>query len=116
MDPTIGAMHFIIAGRDESAEEAFIGAALHFHSIECAIMLGCENYDFGHGDEPYKFGYGAVAKRLQYFSIRRPDPSEGKIFDSINTGAALKRIEAFLISGKTDEARHACRQLSKIFN
>lgn len=116
MDPSVGAMHFIIAGRDIAAEQPFIGAALHFHSIECAILLGCQTYDFGHGDEAYKFSYGAQANSLAYFSVERPDRDPAKVFDSISTGTALKRIEAFLKSGKTDEARRACRQLSRILS
>lgn len=116
MDPKIGAMHFIIAGRDPTAEESFIGAALHFHSIECAILLGCQYYDFGHGDEKYKFSYGAEKTEVKYFSIKRPDLEAEKVFDSINSGAALKRIEGFIEAGKTDQARRACRQLSQILS
>lgn len=114
MDPKVGAMHFLIAGRDPTAQEAFIGAALHFHSIECSILLGCQYYDFGHGDEDYKFSYGAEKTEVRYFSIRRPNASAGMEFDSISAGAALKRVEGFLKTGKTDEARRACRQLSRI--
>jgi CelD/BcsL family acetyltransferase involved in cellulose biosynthesis len=115
MDPKNGAMHFIIAGRDDAAEEAFIGAALHFHSIECAILLGCQYYDFGHGDEEYKFSYGAEPTKVEYFSINRPDAGSEMVFDSISTGVALKRIGRFIKAGERDQAEHACRQLSQIF-
>jgi CelD/BcsL family acetyltransferase involved in cellulose biosynthesis len=115
MDPKTGAMHFMIAGQDQAATEPFIGAALHFHSIECAILLGCQHYDFGHGDEEYKFGYGAERTELSYFSITRVDTDAENVFDSICTGAALRQIESFLKAGKTDQARRACRQLSQIF-
>ena len=116
VDRKAGTMHFIIAGRDPSAEETFIGAALHFHSIECAILLGYEFYDFGHGDEPYKFSYGAETTKLGYFSIRRPDAHDSNVFDTICTGVALDRIEKFIKTGKTKQARQACRQLSDTFN
>jgi CelD/BcsL family acetyltransferase involved in cellulose biosynthesis len=115
MDPRAGSMHFIIAGRDSTADEAFIGAALHFHSIECAILLGCEEYDFGHGDEEYKFSYGADKTKVQYFSIRRRDADRAKVFDSISTGLALKRIESLIASGEAEHAKRACRQLSQVF-
>jgi CelD/BcsL family acetyltransferase involved in cellulose biosynthesis len=110
-----GVMHFIIAGRDTTANEAFIGNALHFHSIEQAIALGCDSYDFGHGDEAYKFSYGAEKTKLQYFSIRRPELRRDNIFDSLGTGAALRRIEGFISSGKTEQAARGCRQLSRLF-
>lgn len=116
MDPRTGAMHFIIAGRDTEAEEAFIGSALHFHSIESAIYLGCQSYDFGHGDEAYKFSYGAEANRLLYFTVTRPQEAAAGVFDSLSTGAALARIEDFLRAGKTERARRACRQLSRLFS
>jgi CelD/BcsL family acetyltransferase involved in cellulose biosynthesis len=115
MDPANGVMHFIIAGRDTTAEEPFIGAALHFHSIECAIMLGCQAYDFGHGDEPYKFSYGAEETELAYFSITRPDPDQDKVFDSLCIGGALRQVERLIKAGKSDAAARACRQLSQLF-
>lgn len=116
MDPKVGAMHFIIAGRNPAADEDFIAAVLHFHSIECAILLGCEYYDFGHGDEQYKFSYGAEPVEVRYLSIRRKNATADKVFDSIGSGAALKRIEEFLAVGKVDEARRGCRQLSRILS
>ncbi len=116
MDPKVGAMHFIIAGRDTSAEEAFIGAALHFHSIECALLMGCNHYDFGHGDEEYKFSYGAKNVKVAYFSIRRPTIDAENVFDSISSGVALKRIEKFIDAGKKDEAKRACRQLARLLS
>ena len=33
---------------------------LHGHAIRAAIQRGRLIYDFGHGDEAYKHGFGAV--------------------------------------------------------
>ncbi|MGY3438666.1 MULTISPECIES: GNAT family N-acetyltransferase [unclassified Marinovum] len=114
MDPRVGAMHFIIAGRNPEADEAFIGPALHFHSIECGIYLGCQTYDFGHGDEPYKFSYGAEKVPVSYFTIIRPDEDRAMMFDPLSTGAALKRIGQFIKAGKTEQAEAACTQLAEL--
>jgi len=65
VDARTGAMHFIVAGRSGAAPEPFIGAALHFHAISEAINAGCATYDFCHGDEAYKYSYGAVDLEVQ---------------------------------------------------
>jgi CelD/BcsL family acetyltransferase involved in cellulose biosynthesis len=113
-DAKQGAMHFIIAGRDTSAKDAFIGKALHFHSIEHAITRKYKYYDFGHGDEPYKFTYGANRLKLQYFSISRAAGKDDRVFDPINSYAALERVEKFIEEGKMNRARAAYRQLAGI--
>ncbi|MFG6661604.1 GNAT family N-acetyltransferase, partial [Sulfitobacter sp. 915] len=113
-DAKQGAMHFIIAGRDTSTKDAFIGKALHFHSLEHAISRKYMYYDFGHGDEPYKFTYGANGLKLKYFSIRRSDAKGGRVFDPLNAYAALERVERFIEEGKMNRARAAYRQLAGI--
>lgn len=112
VDTQKGVIHFIIAGRDISAKEAFIGKALHFHSIECAIELGHSHYDFGHGDEPYKFTYGAERTQLHYFTILRDNAQADMVVDPLCAAAAIEKIERFIEGGKTDQARTACQQLA----
>jgi hypothetical protein len=115
LDPRLGVMHFVTAAQDAAAPEPFIAAALHFHSIESGIFLGCEAYDFGRGDEPYKFWYGAKPTRLTSLTITRDATVEPGLFDSICTGAALDQIDGFFEAGKADRARRACRQLARQF-
>ncbi|SEL11366.1 Acetyltransferase involved in cellulose biosynthesis, CelD/BcsL family [Roseovarius nanhaiticus] len=116
LDPRLGMMHFVTAAQDPAASEPFIAAALHFHSIECAIFLGCDTYDFGRGDEPYKFSYGAKSRRLTSLLITREAGVSPGDFDSICTGGALEQIDGFFEAGKTDRARRACRQLARLFS
>jgi hypothetical protein len=66
-------LHFIVAGRDEEAAEQFIGTVLHAHSIKWAIENRFATYDFCHGNEAYKYSFGAVDRVVQHLSIsRRP--------------------------------------------
>jgi CelD/BcsL family acetyltransferase involved in cellulose biosynthesis len=116
VDAKRGAMHFIIAGRDTSVKEAFVGKALHFHSIKNAVSRGYRYYDFGHGDEPYKFTYGADKAKLQYFVINRSDANAQDVFDPFQYRMALKRVKRFIKTKKMDQARAGWSQLDKILD
>lgn len=114
LDRRNGVMHFIVAGRDTTAEEAFIGDALHFHSIAWAISQGFICYDFGHGNERYKYSYGAEDLQTLYFEIRRTEPDDAGVLDVLCLAEALRRTETFIRDGKTDRAARACAQLSDL--
>ncbi|MDA3859254.1 MAG: GNAT family N-acetyltransferase [Roseovarius sp.] len=116
LDAKNGLMHFIVAGRDSEAEEAFIGSAMHFYSIEWAIAQGYICYDFCHGNEAYKYNYGAQDQGVLYFEVRRKDLRDDLVLDSICIGDAMRRVETFLSSGKTDHAARACAQIAKLFS
>ena len=64
-------LHFIVAGRDGEAADQFIGSVLHAHSIKWAIESGFATYDFCHGNEAYKYSFGAVDRVVQHVSISR---------------------------------------------
>jgi CelD/BcsL family acetyltransferase involved in cellulose biosynthesis len=64
-------MYFIVAGRDESAADPFIGLALHAQSIRWAIGHGMAAYDFCHGNEPYKYAFGCTDRRLVHLEVTR---------------------------------------------
>lgn len=116
LDDMNGIVHFIVAGRSPAAKEEGIGPLLHFHSIQWAIDSGYICYDFCHGDEPYKYSYGAQDSEAVYFDIRRSDYDPDFVFDSICSGEALKRTETFLKEGKSDEAMRAVAQMSKLLS
>lgn len=112
IDRQNGILHFIVAGRDTQAEETFIGDALHFYAIEWAIGQGFICYDFGHGNERYKYSYGAEDLQTLYFDIRRAEAGSAGMLDVLCLGEALKRMEGFIRDGKTDRAARACAQLA----
>lgn len=116
IDRQNGVAHFIAGGRDPSAGEKGIGQLLHFHSIDWAISQGLICYDFCHGNENYKYSYGAVDSPVLYFEIRRADYDPALAFDFICAGAALRRIEEFLQKGKTEAAMKACAQLARVLS
>ncbi|MGO4908110.1 GNAT family N-acetyltransferase [Pseudorhodobacter sp. W20_MBD10_FR17] len=116
LDDANGSVHFIVAGRNIEAKESFIGSALHFFSIAWAIDQGFTCYDFCHGNEPYKYKYGAKDREVLYFEARRQTLQDDLILDSICIGSALKKVEEFLREGKTDQAARACAQFAKLFS
>lgn len=115
VDRQAGVAHFIAGGRDPEVEEKGIGQLLHFHSIDWAIGEGLICYDFCHGNERYKYSYGAADTTVLYFEVKRPyDPAMA--FDFICAGEALRRMQDFLQKGKTDEAMKACAQLARVLS
>ena len=116
IDRRNGVAHFIAGGRDPAAEEKGIGQLLHFHSIDWAIDQGLICYDFCHGNERYKYSYGAVDTPVLYFEIKRTDYDPALAFDFICAGAALRRMEEFLQKGKTEAAMKACAQLARVLS
>jgi len=115
LDEKNGLVHFIIAGRDATADEPFIGAALHFFAIEWAIRQDYICYDFCHGNEAYKYTYGAKDHEVLFFEIRRLALSDDLVFDSLCVGEALKRVQGFVESEKPDLASKGLSQLARLF-
>ena len=66
-----GTLHFIAGARDEEAAEPFIGIVLHAHDIRWAIENRLATYDFCHGNEAYKYSFGAVDRVVQHLSVSR---------------------------------------------
>jgi hypothetical protein len=64
-------LYFLVAGRDESAAEPFVGLMLHAFAIRWAIENGLRTYDLCHGDEPYKYSLGATDRRVALVDIQR---------------------------------------------
>jgi CelD/BcsL family acetyltransferase involved in cellulose biosynthesis len=71
VDREASCLHFIVAGRDEDAADQFIGTVLHAHSIKWAIENGLATYDFCHGNEAYKYSFGAMDRVVQHLRISR---------------------------------------------
>jgi CelD/BcsL family acetyltransferase involved in cellulose biosynthesis len=60
-----------LSGRDESFENSSPGRVLHAHSIQRAIAKGYKIYDFGRGNEPFKYWFGAADRQVKSVVIGR---------------------------------------------
>jgi hypothetical protein len=105
-------LYFIVAGRDQDASDPFIGLMLHAYSIRWAIENNLTIYDFCHGNEPYKYSFGAIEKRLYHLVIRRRSRVEISRLDPSNMTDALDSMVEFLVDGRIADTISACRQLS----
>lgn len=112
MDTKNGVLHYVVAGRDIAEESSFVGPALHFESIRWAIEQGFICYDFCHGDESFKYSYGATDADSLYFQIRRSSPAGAEVFDSICSAEALRRIGTFIGRKKYEDSQKAIEQLA----
>lgn len=63
-----------LAGRDETFENPSPGRVLQTHSIQRAIANGFTMYDLGRGNEPFKYWFGAVERRIKSIEIARRGP------------------------------------------
>jgi CelD/BcsL family acetyltransferase involved in cellulose biosynthesis len=112
VDPHHRKVHFVVTGRDERFDGNQVGPLLHAATVRWAISENYEVYDLCHGDEAYKFGYGAVPQRVNYFTVRRLNPALGPgMLDPICLPRTLERITAQLEAGKGEAALAGCKQL-----
>lgn len=114
LDPPSRALHCIVTGRDIAAQDPAIGLLMHANAIRWAIEHGFRLYDFGHGDEPYKYSFGPQTKRVKYFSIRPKNSRDGFVLDFLSLPEALGRTTKFLEQGETKAALAACRQMTEM--
>lgn len=105
-------LFFIVASRNQSIPEPFVGWVLHANSIRWAIENGFAIYDFCHGDEAYKYSYGAKDCHLKYATIRtRSGVNLNDKIDPACIGDVMTRTIRFLETDRLKEARIACRQV-----
>ncbi len=107
-------LYFIVAGRDESVQDPNVGLLLHTHNIQWAISAGIETYDFCHGNEPYKYSFGATDQLIASISITRSSKSGMGQFDPAHIGKAMKKAIKLLDSNYLDDAKNAFRQIQTL--
>ena len=110
-DRARGQLVFAVSGRDLASDDPAIGLLLHAHAIRWAIENGFSSYDFGHGDEPYKYTFGAVDAEVFNIRISRR-VRDGQVFDPFCTPEALRRAQGFLETGRPDAALAILRQIT----
>lgn len=88
-----GKLHFVLSGRDEEDSSAAIGLLLHATNIHWAIEQRLAVYDFGHGNEPYKYSYGSVEEKVKYFELSRRN-GRINVLDPLSHKEVARRIAA----------------------
>lgn len=104
-------LYFIAAGRDETVQDPNVGLLLHAHNIRWAIGNSIRSYDFCHGNEPYKYSFGASDRRVSNVSIYRRSGSGVDRLDPVHIGDALRKAIRLMETDKVDDAAKACRQI-----
>jgi CelD/BcsL family acetyltransferase involved in cellulose biosynthesis len=112
VDAKRGEMHFLVAGRDTSAEDPAIGLLLQAHAIDRAAEAGLARYSFGHGDEPYKRSFAPEERRSHYLTVRRR--GAGPVLDPAQLPQALTRLAGWADRGETERLAAAARQLAEV--
>ncbi len=108
-------LFFLVSSRDESRNEPYVGWMLHGSSIRWAIESGIRIYDFCHGDEAYKYSYGARDRRVMYASIStRSGVNLNGRLDPSSVEEVKAKILYFQKMDRTDEIRTAWQQLRAI--
>ncbi len=114
IDREAGVAHFLLSGRDPEAGDPAIGILLHAQAIEWAIGQGLQTYDFGHGDQPYKYSFGA--QEVESFNLEVRRHGQERIFDPCGIKLALERLHAFARAGQLERVQNGSAQLLKVLD
>ena len=106
---------FLIGGRDESYTAMPAGYLLHAYSIRHAIAHGFTHYDFGKGNEAYKYQFGGRDRRLHPVALHT---STGRnlrgAIDPSWTPAMLEMTLASEEAGDAADAELGYRQILEV--
>lgn len=110
-DHARGHLVFAVSGRDPGSDDPAIGLLLHAAAIRWAIERGFRRYDFGHGDEPYKYTFGAKDRETYNLGITRRD-RRAEVFDPFCLPEALRRARDAAEQGRTEQTLAILRQIA----
>ncbi len=106
------ALHFLIAGRDETFNSPPPGFILHIYAIRWAIENGFTIYDFLQGNESYKYMYGCEERRITYTIVTtRNKQNLGGKLDPRSLSYVLERATELHKKGKLGVAERGYRQV-----
>ncbi len=108
-------LYYFVSGRDETCKDQLVGWVLHAHCIRWAIENGIRIYVFCHGDEPFKYSYGAKDRHLKHMIISsRSGVNLNDILDPYCIEEVMGKIIRFLEEGFLEEAKTACQQIQAV--
>ncbi|MEM7303567.1 MAG: GNAT family N-acetyltransferase [Pseudomonadota bacterium] len=112
-DPESGHAYFVLGGRKETTHIQNSGLLLHAASIRWAIENRFKIYDFGHGNEAYKYSFGAQDVQTYFITAERRELENGQRFDPLNLPQARSRLERFRAKGHQSDAKHAQKCIAR---
>ncbi len=105
-------LHCFVSARDESRPVPLIGWVLHAHNIRWAIDNGIKIYDFGQGNQSYKYAYAAKDQSIKYLVVStRSGVNLNGMLEPSRIDEVMVETVSFLEKGLTEEAKIACEQV-----
>ncbi len=104
----------MIAARDHRGALPCIGLLLNAFCIEAAIRMALTSYELGHGNESYKYQYGATDKHLAYLTLRRRGGDTPDVFSPASTAGAARRAQNELRQGAHGRTMGILRQIEDV--
>lgn len=106
---------FFVSARDEQNKEPYVGLVLHALSIRWAIENGFNTYDFCHGDEAYKYSFGATDRILKHLVVRtRSGINLHGMLDPGQLGDVMEQIIKLIEKNSLSEAKIGCQQVRDV--
>jgi len=115
MDPRKRTFSFYITGRDETFDGPPPGVILHSFSIRHAIANGFTEYDFLRGNEPYKYSFRCVERKIHCTVVEtRNGRNLGNRIDPRGIPDILEAATALHQKGQTADAECGYRRILEV--
>ncbi|MGR3272259.1 GNAT family N-acetyltransferase [Thalassococcus profundi] len=114
LDHDMDRMHLLLMGRDPGDAPGAPELILIPESIRWGIDQGFDRYEFGAGDQPWKFAFGAQRREMRYFALRRRAAPRAFALDRLCLPDAVERVAEMVRMGKTERAQQGLDQLKQL--
>lgn len=116
VDPVKRQALFHVGGRDETVRDLAVGLMLQTHCIRWSIAQGLKRYDFTLGDEPYKYSFGAVDRKISSTEIStKTGVNVSNRLDEGSREDVAEHIRRYAARGRSEDARTAARQALEVW-
>ena len=89
---------------------------LQTHCIRWSIAQGLKRYDFTLGDEPYKYSFGAVDRKISSTEIStKTGVNVSNRLDEGSREDVAEHIRRYAARGRSEDARTAARQALEVW-
>lgn len=115
VDRRKGEVFFFVSGRKEGIKIPYVGLLIHANVIRWAIENGFNIYDFCHGNEPYKYSFGAIDRELAHLVVATK--SGINLYDRLDPdciGDVMRKVVQYIENNRLDDAKTGCRQVADL--